>query len=399
MRSCQWTVENLMVGLKKLRQRKGGSVMRLSQGIIGVLVLGLIFSQTATVAKASALDDLVKAAQKEGALVAQIQASGSGEANKIIRAFLKRFGLKLDMKISWGNESTEFQKAEVAMKMGSAPRFDALFGEDARHLSFINQDLIKNVDNWQEMLREINPLVREGKVKPDQISPAPFTGRSFLFGSRIRVLLYNPTLIAGDQLPNTYVEMGDPKYKGKYAVPPWASTWELGILAYPKDRWLQIVDAAGRNAAAVLYFSRSLGRILGGSLAFAQNNAYPYFRVKAKDPNAPIGLKVLKDATFMLRLLYGVPSRARHPAAGTLFALWMTTDEARLLHRPSYFAENIEVGQTDIDIAERKLIAESGTKLVSWFSNKNAQEKLRWIVSPEGKKYSKKMLRALTQRK
>jgi len=388
-----------MVGLKKLRQRKGGSVMRISQGIIGILVLGLMISQTASAAKASALDDLIKAAQKEGALVAQINSTASGEANKIIRAFLKRFGLKLDMKISWGNESTEFQKAEVAMKMGNAPRFDVLFGEDARHLSFINQDLIKNVDNWQAVLREINPLVKEGKVKPDQISPAPFAGKSFLFGSRIRVLLYNPNLITKDELPNTYAEMGDPKYKGKYAVPPWASTWELGILAYPKDKWLQIVEAAGRNAAGVMYYSRSLGRILAGNLAFAQNNAYPYFRVKAKDSNAPIGFKVLKDATFMLRLLNGVPSRARHPASGALFSLWMTTDEARLLMRPSYFAENIEVGQTDIDIEERKLIAESGTKLVSWFSNKEARERLRWIVSPEGKKYSKKMLRGLTQRK
>lgn len=374
-------------------------MMRLFQGIVGILMLGLWISQTATAAKAGSLEDLVKAAQKEGALVAQINATASGEGNKIAGAFKKRFGLDLDMKISWGNESTEFQKAEVAMKMGSAPRFDVLFGEDVRHLSFINQGLLKPVDNWQGLLNEINPLVRSGKVKSHQISPAPFSGKAFLFGSRIRVLLYNPKLIGKDELPNTYAEMGNPKYKGKYAVPPWASTWELGILAYPKDKWLKIVDAVGRNAAGVMYFSRSLGRILGGNLAFGQNNAYPYFGTKAKDPNAPIGLKVLKDATFTLRLLYGVPSRSRHPAAGTLFALWMTTDGARMLNRPSYFAENIEVGQTDIDIEERKLIAESGTKVVSWFSDKNAQAQLKWIVSPEGKKYSAKMLKALTQRK
>ncbi len=67
--------------------------------------------------------------------------------------------------------------------------------------------------------------------------------------------------------------------------------------------------------------------------------------------------------------------------------------------KPSYHAENVEVGGNDIDKQLRKLLAESGSKVVNWFSSPEAREKLKWVTSAEGKKYSEAISRALTQRK
>jgi len=345
------------------------------------------------------LKDLVGRAQKEGALVAHLTSSAAEESGELKAAFLKRFGLKIKMKISWGNESTEFRKAEIAMRAKGAPQFDVMYGEDGNNLNFINKGLLKKIDHWQALLAEIDPKVRGGKIKPEQVSPEPFMGKSFLFVHRLKVLLYNPRLVSEDQLPQTYADFAKSKNKGIFAVGPWSTPWEMGILVYPKDKWLKVVDGAGANAAGVMHYSRSLERILAGDLSFAPSNSGYYWAIKARDPKAPLGFKFFKDVTFMNRVFYNVPARSRRPAAATLFALWMTTDEARAVLKPTYYAENLEVGGNEVDIKLRKLLKESGSKVVNWFNTAESREKLKWLTSDEGKKYSRAVSRALTQRK
>ena len=103
------------------------------------------------------------------------------------------------------------------------------------------------------------------------VSPAPFTGYSLMQGNRVKVMLFNPKLVTADQMPDTYEDFGNARYRGKYMVPPWSSTWEMGMLVYPRDQWLNVVDDAGKNAAGVLHFEGSLDRILSGDLPFAQS--------------------------------------------------------------------------------------------------------------------------------
>ncbi len=366
-------------------------------GWIFVILVGLISTPPHT--HGQQLKEMIAQAQKEGALRAQIISTASPEANKIKQAFLKRFGLNINVDISFGNESTEYQKAETALKTGGLPAFDVMNGEDGNNLNFINQGFLLKIDNWQALLAEIHPLVRSGKVKPAEISPEPFTGFSFLLGNRNKVLLYNTKLVSPDQLPQAYPDLADPKHQGKFAVPPWSSTWEMGRLVYPQDKWLQTVDTIGKNAAGVMTFAASLERILLGDLWYAQSNFEYVWSTKAKDPNAPLGYKIFKDATFMNRVLYAVPLRSRHPAAATLFGLWMTTDEGRMLLSPAHWQENVEVGQTEMDMQVREAIKASKTKVVSWFQDEKARAELKWLSTPDGKKYSEAIGRALTQRK
>src|SRR5207302_6913868 len=61
----------------------------------------------------SALQQLIAKAQQEGALRAQLLSTAAPESDKVKAAFLKKFGLNINVEIAWGNESTEFQKAEA----------------------------------------------------------------------------------------------------------------------------------------------------------------------------------------------------------------------------------------------------------------------------------------------
>lgn len=348
---------------------------------------------------AASLDALIAEARKEGGLRAQIIDMGVAEASKITAAFSQRFGLS-NITVSGENETTAFQKAETAIRVGSSPDYDVMVGEDGNIFTFIKKGLLTKVDNWQELLAALNPSVRGGKVKPDQVSPDAFAGYGFLVANRVESIVYNTRLIKEADLPQTHQDLANPKYKGKFNLPPWSTTFTLGGLIYPKDKWVQTVDAIGKNAGAVLFPQEGRNRILRGDFAFAPMNYLYYATEKGKDPAAPLAVSFFKDGIFTYRVLNGVPKSSKHPASGTLFALWMTSDEARALMRPSLYQENVETGQSELDQQVRAAMKASGAKILGWFADPKAQGEFEWVTTTEeGRKYNQAIGQGLTQRK
>jgi ABC-type Fe3+ transport system substrate-binding protein len=348
---------------------------------------------------AAPLDDLIAKARKEGGVHAQIVDQAGPEANKIAAAFAKRFGLS-DVTIGGENETTAFQKAETAMRVGSPPDYDAMVGEDGNVFSFIKKGLLTKVENWQEGVTAVNPAVSSGKITADQVSPGAFSGYGFLTATRVESIVYNPRVITTADLPRTHLDLADAKYKGKFNLPPWSTTFTLGSLIYPKDSWAQSVDAIGKNAGAVLFPLEGSNRIVQADFAFAPMNYLYYATMKGKDSGASIAVSFFKDAIFTYRVLYGVPKGAKHPASGMLFALWMTSDDARALLGPSLVQENVETGQSQLDEEERAAMKASGAKVLGWFVDAKAQSEFEWITSTdEGKKYNQVIGQGLTQRK
>lgn len=346
-----------------------------------------------------ALDALVAKAQKEGGLRAQVIDTAAPEAGKIAAAFAKRFGLS-GVTVAVENESTVFQKARTAIQSGGTPDFDVMVGEDGNIFSFIKAGLLVKVDDWRQILADLNPAVASGKVKPEQVSGDPFTGYGFLTATRDEAMLYNTNLIKPADLPKTHLDLADPKYKGKFSLPPWSTTFTLGILLYPQDTWVQGVDAIGKNAGAVLFPQESLNRILQGDFAFSPMHYLYYVTAKAKNPNIPLGVMPFHDAIFTYRVFYGVPQHSQHPATAALFALWMTSDETRALLQPSLYQENLLTGQTPADDTMRGLMKDSGAKVLSWFSSPEAQSKFEWVTTTdEGKMYNQAIGQGMTQRK
>lgn len=363
------------------------------------LGLSIALISIASTVSAASLDDLVAQARKEGGLHAQIIDQAGPEGSKLAAAFSKRFGLT-DVSVGGENETTAFQKAETAMRVGTAPDYDAMVGEDGNVYSFIKKGLLQKADDWQARVAAINPAVSGNKVTADQVSPGPFAGYAFLTATRVEAIVYNPRLIKEADLPHTHLDLADAKYHGKFNLPPWSTTFTLGSLIYPKDSWAQTVDAIGKNAGAVLFPLEGSNRIVQGDFAFSPMNYLYYATMKGKDPTAPIAASFFKDGVFTYRVLYGVPKGAKHPASGMLFALWMTSDEARVLEAPSLVQENIETGQTAADQEERALIKASGAKVLGWFVSPEAQSQFEWITTTdEGKKYNQVIGQGLTQRK
>jgi ABC-type Fe3+ transport system substrate-binding protein len=274
-----------------------------------------------------------------------------------------------------------------------------LGGPEGRHIELIEEGLATRVENWDLLLAAANPLVGAGKIKTEQVSPSPLTGYSFLWSNVGKALLYNPKLISKADLPRTRADLANPKYKGKLATAPWVEAWQFGIMFYPKDKWLEIADKVGKNAAAVLYFAASTDRILLGELALADSNEYYYWQAKQKDPNAPIGVHWFSDYTAVGSVMNMIPKGSRHPAAATLFALWMTTAEAERIWQKAVPYPNYEFGQSEISRQIRNAVNESGSRVVTWYDNAKTLEAYKWYGTKEGREYYNQLVKALTQRR
>ena len=236
---------------------------------------------------------MVTKAKKEGVLDTAITSGIVKAQPRLVRAFNKRFGMNIEINMARGSMSTKFlfnfTGWEATLKTGGIPAFDALTGTGQEHVKMKEAGFSTYIDNWETLLAEINPLVGSGKVKPEEVSPAPFSGYSFMWSTRSRSFLYNKKLISQDKLPKRVADLADPKFKGMFAVPPWTSMWEIGILIYDKDKWLKIADQTGKNAGAVLRYGQGMDRMLLGEFAFQPTNSYYLLAEKSQRPNTRIG--------------------------------------------------------------------------------------------------------------
>jgi ABC-type Fe3+ transport system substrate-binding protein len=362
----------------------------------GVLAaLGLPSAALAAAADGKkALQELVDGARKEGRLDVMITSSaGEKGARELTTAFKRRFGLDA-VNVSpdlTGQESQKFNRAVAESKSGIPPTFDLMQGEASNVLSLIDAGGADAVQNWQALLGEISP--EAFKVK-EKISPETLAGRGFLWSTRTIALLYNPKLISEAELPKTWKQKADPKYRGAFSMPPWISALLMGVLKYDKNEWLEIVRGMGRSKRQVLTYDAAAQRMLLGDLKFFYGNADIYFDQKTSDPNAPIDEIFFEDLTTMRQVLYVVRKGAKNPNAAKLFALWATSAEANEIFEKHAYIENLVLERGPISRKIAKVLKDRNIKVLSWFDNAETVAKFAWFETNEGKEYAKSVARA-----
>jgi ABC-type Fe3+ transport system substrate-binding protein len=215
--------------------------------------------------------------------------------------------------------------------------------------------------------------------------------------ANVKQVMYNTRLVSEKDLPRTHRELTDPRYKGKFAQPPWTAHWDIGLAAFDKlDRkeWLDVVRRAGRNTGAVLPEAAAMHRVVLGEFAFSLNQDTHFREALAKDPKAPIAYRFFDDYNGFTRFYYSVRSRARSPAAGTLFALWMTSAEAQAIWQAREF-QAVPYGESRIDKEFRGSIEKAGASVISFFDDDRRVKVLHWYRTEEGIKYLDAMARAI----
>ena len=191
---------------------------------------------------------------------------------------MQRLGLNLEVKADvTGGSFQKISQAIAETKQRITPTFDVQYGATHEIIHLMEAKGIRRIENVEPLLTGLAP---QALPVLDKLSPGPFKGMAFTFGHWIKAIIYNPKLISAEQLPKTHVEVGEARYKGAFALPPWTTDAESAILVYDKEKALEIVKGMGRNKAATEAEESAVNRMLLGEFKFVNANAHYYHEFK-----------------------------------------------------------------------------------------------------------------------
>jgi len=263
---------------------------------------------------------LIAGAKKEGTVTVYTSANIEDMA-VVTAAFEKAYGVKVRV---WRGSSENVVQRSVTEARGG--RYDA--------------DVIETGGAAMESLHREKLLQQVKSPRLAELNPAALTAHGDWTGTRYNVFVapYNTKLVKKDELPKSYDDLLDPRWKGK-----------LGIEADDTDWFGAVIDQLGeerglklfRNIVATNGISVRKGHtlltnlIISGEVPLALTT-YSYRVEQMKRSGAPIDWFFIPPAIARFEGA-GVARRAAHPNAAVLFYDFMLTDAQELLRNREYF--------------------------------------------------------------
>jgi ABC-type Fe3+ transport system substrate-binding protein len=263
---------------------------------------------------------LIAGAKKEGS-VAVYSSAAMDDMAAVIAAFEKKYGVKVRL---WRGSSENIVQRAVAEARGG--RFEA----DVIETGALAMESMRRERLFQEIK---SPALSE------LLAPAILPHREWV-GTRFNIFAaaYNTRLIKKDELPKSYDDLLDRRWKGKLGVEAEDSDWFGGVVtALGEDKGLalfrEIVAANGLSVRKGHTLLANL--VVGGEVPFALTT-YAYKAEQLRKSGAPIDWLVLSPGVARPEGI-GVARRAARPHAAIVFFEFMLTDAQDILRDRDFF--------------------------------------------------------------
>lgn len=316
---------------------------------------------------------------------------------KANRLFNEKFGLNKTFNIAKGVDNTFISQMIAALDIGGKPELSFYATNGGDMPMFVSGKYAEHVKDWELILAEINPRVKSGAVKPNDVSPRGYAGYAFAHSNRLKGVGYNTGTPLKD-LPQTYAEIADPKYKGHYAIEPWTSHWEaLGYNYYPDrlDQFVDLMNNIGKNSYVVSRSHQLVPRMTLGEIKFMTLNAEVVAEFNDKNPGAPLDYYFMNDMTLLETTVVFLPRKGPSPATATLWAMYLSHPDIQAL-RPAD-APNVMYGEQPSDRKmEEKL---KGKNVWTWEKDESTTKYWQWINAKETEDFRNKILKAIKQQR
>ncbi|MEO6410918.1 MAG: extracellular solute-binding protein [Burkholderiaceae bacterium] len=276
---------------------------------------------------ADRMERIVAAAKKEGTLTLYTTIAEK-DLPTIIKPFEAKYGIKVNVWRAGTDKVLQRTLAEAA-----ANRNDV----DAIHFGSPEMEALSR----EKILLAVNsPVYRDltaGSVPPHREWAATLLS--------VWVQAYNTGLIKKEDLPKTYADLLDPKWKGK-----------LGIESKNQDWFASVVDAMGGGEKGLKFFQDLVAKngisprsghtlltnmVVSGEVPMALT-VYNYMPEQAKKKGAPVEWFAIEPAIARSNAI-GVARKAPHPAAALLFHEYMLTEAQPLMVGLDYVPTNTKV--------------------------------------------------------
>ena len=270
---------------------------------------------------------LIAAAQKEGSF-ALYTSFAEKDLPPLTGAFEKKYGVKVKVWRAGSEKVLQRTLAEAA-----ARRYEV----DAIHSSALEMETLHREKILQPVALPPSTQLIAGALRPHREWVATYLS--------VWVQAYNTNLVRKEDLPRTFQDLLDPKWKGKLGieanVPEWYSTVVLDMGEEKGIRFFR--DLVGRNGISVRTGHSLLNNmVVAGEVPLALT-VYQFLPEPAKRRGAAIDWFVLEPAVARTSGM-GIARRAPHPNAALLFYDFMLSAEAqKLMLSMDYVPTNTEV--------------------------------------------------------
>lgn len=286
-------------------------------GLIAFLLLALL-PEASAAATAPSVKEIAAAADKEGVLdfYAPTQVEERG-ARRLNAAFNRKHGISVTFKFSpSANMDKDLAGIITQVATGGATDFDVAVFPDTYHATLWLRKLHAPFD------------YRALGVDPKLIN---FDNGTVSFANQFTLPAYNNKLLPPQDVPRSWHDLLDPKWKGGKLGLTNATPAHLAMLAtaWGEDETTKYIRALAQQAAAIGRLGETYSRLLLGelSLAVTLTNSFIFTAEKAGAPIVFADIQPVVSPAYHVGVLKG----ARHPMAGHLFAAFLTTPEAQTI--------------------------------------------------------------------
>lgn len=270
---------------------------------------------------------IAAAAKKEGTLTIYTTFAEKDQAT-LIKPFEAKYGVKVVM---WRAGTDKILQRTLAE--GAAKKYDV----DVIHFGTPEMEALSR----EKILQAVNSPVHRD-LQPGSVPSHREWAATLL---SVWVQVYNTNLIRKQDLPRTYADLLDPKWKGK-----------LGIEAKNEDWFASVVDVMGGGEKGLQFFrdlvakngvSPRTGHTLLNNMVIAGEvplalDIYNYMPEQAKKRGAPIDWFALEPAVARSNAI-GIARRAPHPNAALAFYEYMLGEGQQALVKMDYVPANVKV--------------------------------------------------------
>ncbi|HLQ89253.1 MAG TPA: extracellular solute-binding protein [Xanthobacteraceae bacterium] len=304
-------------------------------------------AELATYTGADRTQRLIAGAKREG--MVNVYSSVTVDDQKVlVAAFNKLYGVKLQF---WRSSSESILNRALVEYRGS--RFDV--------------DAIETSTAEMESLYRERLLIEIKSPHLADIVPAAIRPHREWVGDRLNIIAtgYNTNLIKKADVPKSYEDLLDPKWKGKLGIEADDAVW-FGALANTmgEEKTVKLFrDIARTNGLSVRKGHTLLANlVVSGEVPLALT-LYHYKAEQIKNAGAPLDWYVLPPG-FARFLGTGVMRRAPHPQAAVLFMDFMLYEAQKVLVDRDFTPTNMKVKPLDVpfNVIDPAQVLDQGNK-------------------------------------
>src|SRR5574341_1110016 len=278
-----------------------------------LFLLPLFFNELAL---AQELAKIVEGARKEGTLSLSAPSTLTPRgAQALIDGMNKKWGLNLGVNYV---PSTSYPQIVARLiteaRSGQPPSFDLVSMSDGNMTKLHKADSLLR-PKWSEIFSFLPKDVFR------------LDGGGVLFATRARAPAYNTKMLRQEELPKSWEELGDPRWKGKMMVPSYADVWAYLSRELGEAKVTQIVQKITALNPIYGIYGQIQTRLGAGEYPLVA-----YFHSSGIDQLKRQGAPVefVNVAPIMVSTdLNAVVKGAVHPNAAILFAAFSVTSEGQ----------------------------------------------------------------------